>query len=616
MNGVSPKMISVIVPTKSNLLLLKQCIKSLRRCHIADEIVVVDNGDEGAGRWARRNGCEVVYTDNASFAKSCNLGVLASQGTHILLCNDDIQFMGNIPYATKDITGYRLVYPNGLLQHGSIGFDMNGNPYHLWHLAPQEHPEAIKSYPVPAVTFALAMIRRGVWDELGGLDESYVNAYEDIDFCAVQGTPVITKSKVVPIEKITVGDHVLTANGGYHTVSETMQRPFKGVICGIKPWFGETIWVTANHPIKTPNGWKPAGTLSANDWVWSPATPFEAEIQNVYLRSRIRMTGNKSHGQKRGYISFAGQHANAKSRQLPSAVRITKGFARLMGYYLAEGSSDRHNLTFSFHREEIEYISDVKSLMQTCFGMQGSEYLAAKGKGMRINYASKALCLFFANLLGDGAHAKHLPDFSARLTRGQRVELLKGYWRGDGCKKPRISMSTVSSVLSLQIVMLAASCGFMFSSRPRPNGGHPCYVINLSQYQESEFRQLLGIEEKARPPKQGIFQKPYFRADIGGFWIAIRQTTKVDASMQVYNLSIPTEQSYTLGRIATHNCLRAREAGFMTWYSGKNSAIHLTGQTAGRNDHVAESWQHFGEKWLADGRLYRTLGCWPVERGA
>ncbi len=176
-------MISVIVPTKSNLPLLKQCIKSLRRCHIADEIIVVDNGDEGAGRWARRNGCEVVYTDNAPFAKSCNLGVLASQGTHILLCNDDIQFMGNIPYATKDITGYRLVYPNGLLQHGGIGFDMTGNPYHLWHLAPGEHMGASKSYPVPAVTFALAMIKRELWDELKGMDESYVNAYEDIDFC-------------------------------------------------------------------------------------------------------------------------------------------------------------------------------------------------------------------------------------------------------------------------------------------------------------------------------------------------------------------------------------------------------------------------------------------------
>ncbi len=178
-------MISLIVPTKSNLPLLKQCLKSFRAHHSGvAEVVVVDNGDDGAGRWARRNGCKAVYTDNAPFAKFCNLGVMASTGSHILLCNDDIVFTESLlPEIRYPITGFRLLYPNGLIQHGGVGFDMNGNPHHLWHLAPALHPEAVKSYPVPAVTFALALIRRDVWDAVGGLDESYVNSYEDIDFC-------------------------------------------------------------------------------------------------------------------------------------------------------------------------------------------------------------------------------------------------------------------------------------------------------------------------------------------------------------------------------------------------------------------------------------------------
>ncbi len=180
-------MISVIIPTKNNLLLLRQCVKSLEFAFIPDgrEIIVVDNGSGVSAGWAKRHGCTAYYTDNYTFAQSCNLGVSKAVGDDILLCNDDIVFKPCSWYALRNmsINGCRLTYPNGLIQHGGVGFDMGGNPYHLWHLAPSEHPEAVKSYPVPAVTFALAMIRRDVWDKLGGLDEGFVNSYEDIDFC-------------------------------------------------------------------------------------------------------------------------------------------------------------------------------------------------------------------------------------------------------------------------------------------------------------------------------------------------------------------------------------------------------------------------------------------------
>ncbi len=163
-------MISVIIPTKNNLPLLKQCVKSIRANFGlgifssigAYEITVMDNGDGASARWAKRNGCEAFYANNYSFAKSCNKGVALSSGSYILLCNDDIVFThcpssGGIIALHPDmpIVGFRLMYPNGLIQHGGVGFDMGGNPYHLWHLAPSEHPEAVQSYPMPAVTFAL-----------------------------------------------------------------------------------------------------------------------------------------------------------------------------------------------------------------------------------------------------------------------------------------------------------------------------------------------------------------------------------------------------------------------------------------------------------------------------
>ncbi len=187
-------MISVIIPTKNNLPLLNQCVDSIKRTLFGCgyDIIVVDNGDGSSAKWAKRNCCKAYHTDNYNFGQSCNLGVKVSDGD-ILLCNDDIVFTEHLHrvvagvyapfYQSESIMGFRLTYPNGLIQHGGVGFDMGGNPYHLWHLAPSEHPEVIKSYPVPAVTFALALIRRDVWDKLGGLDEAFINSYEDVDFC-------------------------------------------------------------------------------------------------------------------------------------------------------------------------------------------------------------------------------------------------------------------------------------------------------------------------------------------------------------------------------------------------------------------------------------------------
>ncbi len=191
-------MISVIIPTKDNLPLLKQCIQSIQlTLPFGDgyEFIVVDNGDGESARWVKDTIAlsKGIHRAPLTFAKACNIGVRESSGTRLMLCNDDIIFTEHFCrvvagvyapfYQNESIMGFRLTYPNGLIQHGGVGFDMGGNPYHLWHLAPTEHPEAVKSYPVPAVTFALALIRRDVWDKLGGLDEQFINSYEDVDFC-------------------------------------------------------------------------------------------------------------------------------------------------------------------------------------------------------------------------------------------------------------------------------------------------------------------------------------------------------------------------------------------------------------------------------------------------
>ena len=177
--------ISVIIPTKNRLGLLQQCVASLQQ-HLkaAHEIVVVDNGNDGSADWARAQGLKAVVQSPLTFAQACNLGAQTAWGDWLLLCNNDIIVQSRIKVPTAEgIYGYRLLYPNGLIQHAGVGFDLKGNPYHLWHLAPAATPEAMSGCVVAAVTFAFAFISRRLWDRLGGLDTAYINSYEDTDFC-------------------------------------------------------------------------------------------------------------------------------------------------------------------------------------------------------------------------------------------------------------------------------------------------------------------------------------------------------------------------------------------------------------------------------------------------
>jgi GT2 family glycosyltransferase len=127
--------------------------------------------------------------DKTGFARTCNDGaVVASDEMDpallVFLNDDTIPQPGWLDALTAaaeqhDIVGAHLVYPDGGTQHSGVFLrrepDGTLTAYNRKRPAP--------SGEVPAVTGACLAIRRDVWDELGGFDESFVNGYEDVDLC-------------------------------------------------------------------------------------------------------------------------------------------------------------------------------------------------------------------------------------------------------------------------------------------------------------------------------------------------------------------------------------------------------------------------------------------------
>ena len=218
---------TIVIPVFNRVDLTRQCLAALDAStpsHLY-EVVVVDNGstDETAAflRRARAAGIlrAVFPGENLGFGKACNLGASLARGANVVLLNNDT-IPGNgwlealIEVAQDQsvgIVGSRLLYPDGRLQHAGIALQAEGLPYHIHRHEPAEYAPALVQRDYPAVTGASMLLRREVYEQLGGFDEMFQMYVEDVDLCLRAwdaGLRVVycPKSLLVHLESASVTD--------------------------------------------------------------------------------------------------------------------------------------------------------------------------------------------------------------------------------------------------------------------------------------------------------------------------------------------------------------------------------------------------------------------------
>ena len=83
--------------------------------------------------------------------------------------------------------GAKLLYPDDTIQHAGLGFGYLTLAAHMHKNFPVANPgymgRLIYAHDVYGVTGACLMIRRALYEEVGGLDESFAVAFNDVDFC-------------------------------------------------------------------------------------------------------------------------------------------------------------------------------------------------------------------------------------------------------------------------------------------------------------------------------------------------------------------------------------------------------------------------------------------------
>lgn len=135
------------------------------------------------------------YDRPFDFSDKVNVGVAASSGALLLLLNDDTELIapdslsvlvGQLTDPGVGMVGAKLLFEDGTLQHG--GHVYHGDVHHACFGWPGDSPGPAPLWPLAVarecsgVTAGCALVRRDVFDEVGGFDSAFPHNYNDVDF--------------------------------------------------------------------------------------------------------------------------------------------------------------------------------------------------------------------------------------------------------------------------------------------------------------------------------------------------------------------------------------------------------------------------------------------------
>ena len=422
--------------------------------------------------------------------------------------------------------------------------------------------------------------------------------------CLTENNYLLTPDGVKSIKDIKEGDFVLS-EGQFKKVLKKYERNYTGILCKITRGYAtQPLIVTEDHPIlaiKThfcpfkkykyicredcdkkhirprcqlnfykaySPQWIPANQLKPLDLIVTPKHNTLSDLIDTYFLP-LEL-----------YFS-------AKKKKFFRTSEITEDFQknlmRLCGYYLAEGSTyalkkGMYEIQFSLSEKEEDIIKDIKSLMSSIFKTSKSWIDQDRsGRGIRLKFRSKA-AYFFLKQFGQGASNKKIPGWVFDLPKEHLLELIKGFWRGDGGRSciDHLTFDTSSHHLWEGLTIILEKCG---------------YIPSKMKNYENKIGQVMS-EIKWRN-KKIIRKNPLFRIELGGkqmqrlfselkvnpnkkieeFWrkrkrtyqlayerenyilYPIRKIEKIKVkNIKVYNLEIEDTHSYLVNGFLCHNC--------------------------------------------------------------
>ncbi len=199
-------LISIIIPNKDHTDDLELCLFSMTRksTYRNYEILIVENNSEKEetfeyykklpDRYPKAR--VLTWEKEFNYSAINNFAAKEAKGEYLLFLNNDVEILTpdwmeemlqNCQQENVAAVGAKLYYPDDTIQHAGVVLGLGGIAGHIMCRASREDPgyfgRMISVQEISAVTAACMMVKKSDFDAVGGLDETFQVAFNDIDLC-------------------------------------------------------------------------------------------------------------------------------------------------------------------------------------------------------------------------------------------------------------------------------------------------------------------------------------------------------------------------------------------------------------------------------------------------
>lgn len=197
-------LVSIIIPNKDHVVDLKKCLESIKKTNYKNyEVIIVENNSvenetfNFYSELERLDNFKVVYWKGSfNYSAINNYGVKHAKGQYFLFLNNDTEIinrdcihelLGVCMRPDVGVVGARLFFGDDTIQHAGVVIGLGGCAGHVFLNTPKEQvgyfARVITQQDYSAVTGACMLVKKNVFDEVGGFDPALEVAFNDIDLC-------------------------------------------------------------------------------------------------------------------------------------------------------------------------------------------------------------------------------------------------------------------------------------------------------------------------------------------------------------------------------------------------------------------------------------------------
>lgn len=359
-----------------------------------------------------------------------------------------------------------------------------------------------------------------------------------VEGCLPAGEQVSLCDRWVNIESVKPKDFVVGDDGKKHKVTAVMTRNYSGDLMSIHPVSPyNKFQLTPEHPVLAV---KREGIGGRERFGWL------SEVSSKKLLN-VRPSYYPAGELKRGdFLVFP-------KVQTECEVRMNADEVKLLGYYLAEGSTYIHKtlkqpiVSFSCNESEKGFYNEIATLITKITGKRAMILHDWKKHGVEVRVYSSMLRELCLAHCGKGAATKVLSKEIMSLYPDQIRVFVDSYWRGDGNILKRrgstlMRAATVSENLARQLQELCGRIGIYLSIQIRRGGAD---IIN-TRIIHRKTQYILVYTPNKKWTK--------VRETSSYFLVPIERISRVLYDGPVFNLDVVGANSYLVRGFAVHNC--------------------------------------------------------------